>query len=292
MDDELKILVLGDEESPEDLIDYELSKSNLQFHVIRVTTLETFLFALQDSSPNLILVTTGCAGISALTAMALAQEICPGLPCFVISPSTSQQRAAPGRADRIGETRDRVQGITLEPAATSFLEAIGISALTWGEAKASLGAKTALEPLMQVAGVIIIFLSPEGRILEFNLGAERLTGWHRLEILGKDGIELCFPASHRTSALVHLKQVLSGKSADCIDLPLLVRDGSTPAYRWYCNLVSDKQGQPAGIMLVGQPLTESKPWEGLPRARLARCHPSSPALHQGRGLLTRRTGTC
>jgi PAS domain S-box-containing protein len=291
MDDELRILVLGDEESPEDLIDYELSKPNLQFNMTRVTTLETFLNNLQELSPNLILVTSGCAGISALTAVALAQEICPGTPCFLISPSASRQRAAPGRPDRIGVTQDRVQAIALEPAASGFFEAIGTSAMAWGETKASLGAKAALELLMQVPGVVIVFLSPEGRILEFNLGAERLTGWRRLEILGKDGMEICFPATHRTSALAHLKQVLSGKSADCIDLPLLVRDGSMPACRWYCNLVSDRQGQPAGIMLVGQPLTESRPWEGLPRARLARCHPS-PAINQGRGLLTRRTGTC
>ena len=50
MDDDLRVLVLGDEESPEDLIDYELSKSNLQFVVTRVTTLEKFLHVLQDDS--------------------------------------------------------------------------------------------------------------------------------------------------------------------------------------------------------------------------------------------------
>jgi PAS domain S-box-containing protein len=292
MDDELRILVLGDEESPEDLIDYELSKSNRQFDIIRVTTLERFLFNLQEISPNLILITTGCAGISALTAVALAQETCPGIPCFVVSPPNSQAKAAPGHAGKTGKTGDRVQGKSLEPDASAFFEAIGISPPVWSEDQASVAAKAALEPLMQVSGVIIVFISPEGRILEFNRGAERLTGWHRLEILGKDGVELCFPPSHRRSALVHLQQVLAGKSADCIDLPLLVRDGSTPAYRWYCNLICDRQGQASGIMLVGQPLTESKPWEGLPRARLARCHPSSPTLNQGRGLLTRRTGTC
>jgi PAS domain S-box-containing protein len=291
MDDDLRILVLGDEESPEDLIDYELSKSNLRIAARRVTTLESFLFSLQDNSPNLILITTGCPKFSALTALALAQEICPRTPCFLISPPTGQRRTTEAQAKLHDEAGRQVQGFPLEPTLTGLFEAIGTAALLWGEPEASIRAKGAMQPLMQVTGVIIVFLSPEGHILEFNLGAERLTGWDRLEILGQDGIELCFPVDHRASAKAHLKRVLSGLSADSIDLPLQVRDGSTPAYRWYCNLVSDGQGKPAGIMLVGQSLAESRPWQILPRARLARCSPS-PAPHKGRGLLTRRTGTC
>jgi PAS domain S-box-containing protein len=291
MDDDLRILVLGDEESPEDLIDYELSKSNLRYRILHVPTLETFLLALEEFSPNLILVTAGCAGISAPTALALAQEICPEAPCFMISPDSGPQRDSRGQASQNKKAGRKVQGVRPKSPITGFFEAMGSSTLVWAKPEVSLRAKDALQPLMQVTGVIIVFLSPEGCILEFNRGAERLTGWRRLEILGKDAIELFFPEVYRASALGHFQGVISGTSADSIDLPLLGRDGSTPAYRWYCNLVSDGLGQPTGIMLVGQPLTESNLWESLPRARLARCYPS-PRVHRGRGLLTRRTGTC
>ncbi len=289
MDDDLRILVLGDGESPEDLIEYELSKSNRRFKALRATSRETFLHALQESQPSLILVNTGCAGISSLTALALVQEICPGTPCLLISPTTRQEQAAGCQQDQIDEAGYTVRGLRLESTTTGFFSAIGITALVWAEPETLLKAKDALQPLMQVSGVIIVFLSPEGHILEFNRGTERLTGWHRDEILGKDGIELFFPEADRTSALVHLQRVMSGNSTESIDLTLQVRDGSTPIYRWYCNMVSDKIGQPAGFMLVGQPL--SKLWESQPRARLARCCPG-PAVSQGRGLLTRRTGTC
>jgi PAS domain S-box-containing protein len=291
MDDDLRILVLGDEEGLEDLIDYELSKSNLRISALRVTSLDSFLNSLHDNSPNLILITTGCPEISALTALALAQEICPRTPCFLISSTTGQRRNPEWQKKLRKEASSQVQGFGLESAITGFFEAMGTAALFWTEPEASIRARDALQPLMQVTGIIIVFLSPEGHILEFNLGAEHFTGWDRLEILGKDGIELCFPEDHRTSARAHLKRVLSGTSIDSIDLPLQVRDGSTPAYRWYCNLISDGQGKPAGIMLVGQSLVESRSWQIQPRARLARCSPS-PSAHQGRGLLTRRTGTC
>lgn len=291
MDDDLRILVLGDEEGPEDLIDYELSKSNLRISALRVTTLESFHNSLHENSPNLVLITTGCPEISAITALALAQEICPRTPCFLISPTTSQRHNTKGQAKLHDKAGHQVQDSSLESAITGFFEAIGTAALLWAEPEAPIRAKDALQPLMQVTGIVIVFLSPEGNILEFNQGAERLTGWDRLEILGKNGVELCFPEDHRTSARALLKRALSGTSVDSIDLPLQVRDGSTPAYRWYCNQVSDGQGKPAGILLVGQSLAEFRPWQIQPRARLVRCSPS-PSTHQGRGLLTRRTGTC
>jgi PAS domain S-box-containing protein len=291
MDDDLRILVLGNEESLGDLIDYELSKSNRHIAALHVTTLELFINSLQEYSPDLILITSGCLEISIKTALALAQEVCPRTPCFLISPVSSQRPNTGGQVKLQPKTHFQVRRSGLESTMASFFEAINTAALLWTESEASIRAKDALQPLMQVTGVVIVFLSPEGNILEFNIGAERLTGWDRLEILGKDGLEVCFPESHRTAARVHLKRVLSGAAADGIDLPLQARDGSTPAYHWYCSLVPDGQGNPVGIMLVGQSLAESRLWQILPRARLVRCSPS-PAPHQGRGLLTRKTGTC
>ena len=291
MDDDLRILVLGDGETPEDLIDYELSKSNLRFLTLRVTSQETFLQALQESAPNLILVTTGHAEIGGLTALALAQEFCPGTPCFLIGATGRQKRAAGGLGDQVNDAGHSVHGVDLEATITSFFAAAGITPLAWDKSQTHLKNQAALQPLLGVTGVIIAFLSTDGRILEINRGAERLTGWRRHEILGQDGIELFFSGTHRTSATDHLQRVLSGKSAEGVDLPLKVRQGEALSYRWYCNLVSDGLGQPAGIMLVGQLLPESNFWESRPRARLARSCPF-PTVRRGRGLITRMTGTC
>lgn len=291
MDDDLKILVLGDEESPEDIIEYELSKSNLRFIALRVTSREAFLQALQESSPSLIMITTGQTEIGGLTAFALAQEFCPGTPCFLISPPGPQKRVAGDQENRVDGADRSVQNFPLETSISSFFASTGISSLVWDRPEVPFETQDPLQPLLQVTGVIIAFLSPDGRILEFNQGAERLTGWCRHEILGQDGIELFFPGTHRTSATAHLNRVLSGKSAEGIDLPLKLRQGVTLSYRWYCNLVSDRLGQPAGIMLVGQQLSDPNRLESIPRARLARAC-SSPAVRRRRGLITHRTGTC
>lgn len=291
MDDDLKILVLGDEESPEDLIEYELSKSNLRCIALHVTSREAFLHALQESSPNLILITSGHAEIGGVTALALAQEFCPGTPCFLISPTSSPNRDSRAQANYGDDTGCSLHEVHLEAAMASFFAATGITPMVWDNPEVPFKTQAALQPLLQVAGVIVAFLSPDGRILEFNRGAERLTGWRRHEILGQDGIELFFSETHQGSATAHLQRVLSGKSAESIDLPLKVRQGGALSYRWYCNLVSDRLGLPAGIMLVGQHLSEPILWQNLPRARLARSCPC-PTVRRGRGLITRRTGTC
>jgi PAS domain-containing protein len=289
MDDDLRILVLEDEDGQEDLIEYELSKSNLRFLALRVSSREAFLHALQQSSPNLILVTTGHAEIGGPTALALAQEFCPGTPCFLLNSASRQKSATGGQEDSFSEGRGVHSG-HLETAIASFFEATGIAPLVC-EPEAPLKTLDALQPLLQGTGVIITFLSLDGRILDYSQGTECLTGWRRHEILGQDGIELFFPGTHRISATAHLRRVLSGTSDKSIDLPLKVRQGVALPYRWYCNLVSDGFGQPSGIMLVGQLLSEAEIWESLPRTRLARSCPS-PAISRGRGLLTRRIGTC
>lgn len=291
MADDLKILVLGDEEGPEDIIEYELSKSNLRFIALRVTSREAFIQALQESSPSLIMITAGQTAIGGLTALALAQEFCPGTPCFLINPPGRRKRIAGGQENQINGADRSDQGLPLETSIASFFASTGMTSLVWDRPEVPFKTQDPLQPLLQVTGVIIAFLSPDGRILEFNQGAERLTGWRRQEILGQDGVELFFPGTHQALATAHLNRVLSGHSAEGIDLPLKVRQGLTLSYRWYCNLVSDRLGQPAGIMLVGQHLSEPNLLESLPRARMVRACPF-PAVRRGRGLITRRTGTC
>jgi PAS domain-containing protein len=133
------------------------------------------------------MITTGQTEIGGLTALALAQEFCPGTPCFLISPPGRQNRVAGGQEDQVDGADRSVLGIPLETSIASFSASTGITSLVWERPEVAFEAQDPLQPLLQVNGVIIAFLSPEGHILEFNQGAERLTGWHRHEILGQDG---------------------------------------------------------------------------------------------------------
>jgi CheY-like chemotaxis protein len=82
---DLRILVFGDQESTVDLVLYELSKLSLPCTTVQVNSREAFLRVLEESSPDLILVTYRGSGLEALTFLALAQEVCPGVPFFFIN---------------------------------------------------------------------------------------------------------------------------------------------------------------------------------------------------------------
>ena len=85
---DLRILVLGDQESTVDLIWYELSKLSAPCTTVHVSSPEAFLRALEESFPDLILVTSRAAGFGALPFLALAREVCPEVPSFLINDAT------------------------------------------------------------------------------------------------------------------------------------------------------------------------------------------------------------
>lgn len=105
MHHDLKILVLGDEDNPVDLIERELSKLSLRFTAEHVASLDAFLHALQESSPDLILVTSRGDGFGGLTALALAQEVSPKTPFFFINDMAPQTEATGNRARPVPEPK-------------------------------------------------------------------------------------------------------------------------------------------------------------------------------------------
>ena len=65
--------------------------------------------------------------------------------------------------------------------------------------------------LVQTAGNVIVFLAPDRRILEWNLEAERVFGWSRDEVLGRDYFELFLPPEVRTAIGAEMEKVLGGE---------------------------------------------------------------------------------
>ena len=112
--------------------------------------------------------------------------------------------------------------------------------------------------LFQTAGSVIIFIDPEGRILEFNAEAERVFGWSRDEALGKNAIELLVPEMVRDLAEAGKKRVLDGLVARGRDFTLRLRDGTERVFLWNVNPLHDGQGQLTGIVSVGHDITERK----------------------------------
>jgi len=57
-------------------------------------------------------------------------------------------------------------------------------------------------PLLQTVSTVILYRSPEHRIIEFNPEAERFYGFGREDVLGKDYLEVHINSFIRTSPVV------------------------------------------------------------------------------------------
>jgi CheY-like chemotaxis protein len=96
MERKFKILLLEAVESSAEMVEYELSKASKRFTLARVETQESYLRALQEFCPDLILADCRLPHTDCLMALALAQDICPEVPFLFLSgdmsPATSRAR--------------------------------------------------------------------------------------------------------------------------------------------------------------------------------------------------------
>lgn len=97
MEKQLKILLLEAVECSAEMVEYELSKASTHFTLARVESQESYLRALQEFCPHLILADCRLPQTDCLVALALAQDICPEVPFLFLSGdmSLATRRAFP-----------------------------------------------------------------------------------------------------------------------------------------------------------------------------------------------------
>ena len=112
--------------------------------------------------------------------------------------------------------------------------------------------------LVEAAPNVILHLSPDYRIVEFNPEAERLFGRKREEVLGENYLELFVPQQHQAAIAADIEKVLQGQPTRGYENPLRAHDGSERFVVWNVNPLLDSQDEPTGIIAIGQDITERK----------------------------------
>lgn len=111
--------------------------------------------------------------------------------------------------------------------------------------------------LIDTAPVVILMLDPEGRILEFNPEAERVYGRSRVDIMGKNYLDLFLDAETRELVKAELRQILAGKAARGFENAIRA-SGDQRVFSWNADRLLDDRGGVVGIVAVGQEITARK----------------------------------
>jgi PAS domain S-box-containing protein len=114
--------------------------------------------------------------------------------------------------------------------------------------------------LVQEAGDVIIVLSPDFRILEFNREAETIYGAKRNKVLGKNYLDL-FITDEEAKRLVtaDCEKVLSGQPTKAFENKIQSVDGSERFFSWNVNRLLSYEGYPVVAIASGHDITRRKP---------------------------------
>jgi two-component system cell cycle sensor histidine kinase/response regulator CckA len=133
-----------------------------------------------------------------------------------------------------------------------------------------------LPSIVEMAGSVIVALTPDHRIIEWNREAERLYQTTREQALGVDYVGTFVAPEHRAAVAADIVQVLAGKRTMHFEDDSILPDGSRRTLIWNVTRLIGRTGIPAGIVAMGQDITERK--EAEERFRLVFEHATDGLL--------------
>ncbi len=139
--------------------------------------------------------------------------------------------------------------------------------------------------LVESAGSIIIAVSADDRVIEFNAEAERLYGISSDEVIGRDPIELLAPAARRAEFRDYFHRVLDGADVRGAEIQVRDRDGVRRTIHWNITRFLGADGKPAGAIAAGLDISDRKRIEERLRATLAELSASKQQIEEKSALL-------
>ncbi|MEO6723550.1 MAG: PAS domain S-box protein [Ferruginibacter sp.] len=253
MNKPLRILMLEDSDYDAEIVSELLKKKQLNFHSKLVMDRESFITALDEFDPDLILSDNSMPQFSATEALEIVNQRTRYVPFILITGTVSEEFAANiiklGADDYI--LKDR---LTRLPGAIE-------AALQKKQSKAAIKLKEAeinfKANLLATVGQAIIATDLEGKIIYWNNGAEKMYGWTVIEASGRNIAEITpsLQAWEKEDAIMKVLQQGNSWSGefmvtrkDGVNFPVFVTN--SPIY--------DQEGKLTGIIGVSNDISERK----------------------------------
>ncbi len=115
-----------------------------------------------------------------------------------------------------------------------------------------------LSAIVDTAGSVILGLRPDGLIFAWNRAAEQLYQTPKQEALGTSYVDRFIAPEHRAFVKADIQEVLAGKRTLNFEDDSILPDGTRRTLIWNVTRVMSDDGQPSGIVAIGQDITERK----------------------------------
>jgi two-component system, NarL family, sensor histidine kinase UhpB len=253
MSDVLKILMLEDSSYDAEIVLKLLRQNKLNFDSTLVMDEASFVQALDQFQPDLILSDNSLPQFSATEALEIINQRGHYIPFILITGTVSEEFAAGiiklGADDYI--IKDRLTRLPAAIAA-AMQKKKAVAAMQLKEEEIKFKAN-----LLSTVGQALIATNLEGIVIYWNEAAEKMYGWLSEEALGRKIMELTTSADVREESLSIMDELKNGKSwsgefivrrKDGMKFPAFVTN--SPIY--------DQQGNLTGIIGVSNDISERK----------------------------------
>ena len=128
--------------------------------------------------------------------------------------------------------------------------------------KETIKEKEFLNSLLDTAGGIVVVLDKNANIVLFNTFAEKLTGYGKKEVIGKNWFDLFIPKTEHNTIKDVFEDVLKNlPEYSNYENKILTKDGKELLINWSNTIVKNDKGEPTGTLSFGLDVTARKDLE-------------------------------
>ena len=114
------------------------------------------------------------------------------------------------------------------------------------------------DAIFEKSQLLVIGLDPEGRVLLFNPASERVSGYRRAEVLGRNIWDFLVPEREREKTLASFADFRAGIPTGPFESTWVTKDGEERLIAWNTSIITGEGGRPEIGLGLGIDITEHR----------------------------------